>query len=174
VADDEVLARQSLVELLQEEGCLVYPAADGTAALQLLDEVEVDVVLSDLRMPGADGLAILRTVRDVCPQTRVMLMTAYASVETVVEALRLGAQDYLLKPILLDDVVHKVRRLLDHKHQAWELQLLRREITRHLDFESLIGRSAAMKALFALIQKVAPTTATVLITGEKGMLASKR
>ena len=169
VADDEALARQGIAELLQEEGYLVYQAADGTAALQMLDEVDVDVVLTDLRMPGADGLAVLRKVRDVCPQTMVMLMTAYASVETVVEALRLGAQDYLIKPILLDDVLHKVRRLLDHKQQAWELQLLRREITRHLDFESLVGRSAAMKELFELIQKVAPTNATVLITGESGV-----
>lgn len=169
VAEDEAFARQGIVELLQDEGYLVYPAADGTAALQLLDEVDVDVVLTDLRMPGADGVAVLRKVRDVCPQTMVLLMTAYASVETVVEALRLGAQDYLLKPIVLDDMLHKVRRLLDHKQQAWELQLLRREITRHLDFESLVGRSAAMKDLFALIQKVAPTNATVLMTGESGV-----
>ena len=169
VADDEGLARQGIAELLQEEGYLVHQAEDGTVALRLLDEVDVDVVLTDLRMPGADGLAVLRKVRDVCPQTMVMLMTAYASVETVVDALRLGAQDYLLKPILLDDVLYKVRRLLDHKQQAWELQMLRREITRHLDFESLIGRSPAMKDLCELIKKVAPTNATVLITGESGV-----
>jgi DNA-binding NtrC family response regulator len=169
VADDEALARQSIAELLQEEGYHVYQAADGTAALQLLDEVDADVVLTDLRMPGADGLAILRKVRDVCPQTMVMLMTAYASVETVVDALRLGAQDYLIKPILLDDVSHKVRRLLDHKQQAWELQLLRREVAHHLDFDSLVGHSPAMKELFELIKKVAPTNATVLITGESGV-----
>lgn len=169
VADDEALARQGIAELLQEEGYLAHQAADGTTALQMLDEVDVDVVLTDLRMPGADGLAVLRKVRDVCPQTMVMLMTAYASVETVVDALRLGAQDYLIKPILLDDVLYKVRRLLDHKQQAWELQLLRREITRHLDFESLIGRSPAMKELGELIKKVAPTNATVLITGESGV-----
>jgi DNA-binding NtrC family response regulator len=169
VADDEALARQGIAELLQEEGYLVHQAEDGTVAMRLLDEVDVDVVLTDLRMPGADGLAVLRKVRDVCPQTMVMLMTAYASVETVVDALRLGAQDYLIKPILLDDVLYKVRRLLDHKQQAWELQMLRREITRHLDFESLIGRSPAMKDLCELIKKVAPTNATVLITGESGV-----
>src|SRR5688572_13508626 len=94
VADDEALARQSLVELLQEEGYQVYAAADGTAALQMLDEVEVDLVLTDLRMPGVDGVAVLKRVRETCPQTMVMLMTAHASVETVVEALRVGAQDY--------------------------------------------------------------------------------
>jgi DNA-binding NtrC family response regulator len=169
VADDEALARQSIGEALQDEGYQVYQAADGTAALQLLDEVEVDLVLSDLKMPGADGLAVLTKVREAYPQTMVMLMTAYASVETVVDALRLGAQDYLLKPLLLDDVLHKVRRLLEHKQQAWELQLLRREVSRHLDFESLVGRSPAMQELGALLHKVAPTNATVLILGESGV-----
>ncbi|MCS6926011.1 MAG: sigma-54 dependent transcriptional regulator [Candidatus Binatia bacterium] len=169
VADDEPLARQSLAEALQDAGYQVYQAADGTTALRLLDEVEVDVVLCDLKMPGADGLEVLRKVREAHPQTMVMLMTAYASVETVVEALRLGAQDYLLKPLLLDEVLHKVRRLLEYRQQAWELQLLRRELTRHLDFDGLVGRSPAMQELFALIKKVAPTNATVLITGESGV-----
>ncbi len=169
VADDEALARQSIAEVLQEEGYQVYEAADGNAALKILDEVDVELVLSDLRMPGADGLEVLKKVREAYPQTMVMLMTAYASVETVVAALRLGAQDYLLKPLLLDDVLYKVRRLLEHRQQAWELQLLRWEITRHLDFESLVGRSPAMQEIFALIKKFAPANATVLITGESGV-----
>ena len=169
VADDEGLARRSLTELLEEEGYQVYEAADGTAALQLLDEIDVDLVLSDIKMPGADGITVLKTARETHPQTMVMLMTAYASVDTVVEALRLGAQDYLLKPLLLDDVLNKVRRLLEHKQQAWEVQLLRREVTRHFDFDSLVGRSPTMKELFELIKKVAPTNATVLITGESGV-----
>ncbi len=169
VADDEALARQSVAELLREEGYQVYEAADGQAAFQLLEEIDVDLVLSDLRMPGVDGLAVLQKIREVYPQTMVVLMTAYASVETVVEALRLGAQDYLLKPLLFDDLLHKVRHLLEHKRQAWEIQLLRREVSRHFDFDSMVGRSSAMKEIFALTQKVAPTNATVLITGESGV-----
>jgi len=115
VADDEALARQSVAEFLQEEGYQVYEAADGQAALQFLEQVDVDLILSDLRMPGLDGLALLQKVREVYPQTMVVLMTAYASVETVVEALRLGAQDYLLKPLLFDDLLHdlvQIRRIL--------------------------------------------------------------
>ncbi|MBI3302422.1 MAG: sigma-54-dependent Fis family transcriptional regulator, partial [Deltaproteobacteria bacterium] len=154
VADDEVLARQSVAEVLQEEGYQVYQAADGQTALKILEDVDVDLILSDLRMPVADGLAVLKKVRDVYPQTMVILMTAYASVETVVEALRLGAQDYLLKPVLFDDLLHKVRHLLEHKRQAWEIQLLRREITRHFDFDGIVGRSPAMKEIFALTKKV--------------------
>jgi two-component system response regulator PilR (NtrC family) len=169
VADDEALARQSVAELLREEGYHVYEAADGQAALQLLEEVDVDLVLSDLRMPGVDGLAVLKKVREVCPQTMVVLMTAYASVETVVEALRFGAQDYLLKPLLFDDLLHKVRRLLENKRQAWEIQLLRREVSRHFDFDHMVGRSPAMKEILELTKKVAPTNATVLITGESGV-----
>ena len=87
--------------MLQEEGYQVYEAADGNAALKTLEEVDVDLVLTDLRMPGVDGLTVLKKVRETHPQTMVMLMTAYASVDTVVDALRLGAQDYLLKPILI-------------------------------------------------------------------------
>jgi DNA-binding NtrC family response regulator len=169
VADDEALARQSVAELLREESYHVYEAADGQAALQILEEVDVDLILSDLRMPGVDGLAVLKKVREVYPQTMVVLMTAYASVETVVEALRLGAQDYLLKPLLFDDLLHKVRRLLEHKRQAWEIQLLRREVSRHFDFDHMVGRSPAIKEIFALTKKVAPTNATVLITGESGV-----
>ena len=169
VADDEELARRSLSELLQEEGYQVHEAADGTTALQLLDGIDFDLILSDITMPGADGIAVLKKVRETHPQTMVMLMTAYASVDTVVEALRLGAQDYLLKPLLLEDVLNKVRRLLEYKQQAWEIQLLRREVNRHLDFDSLVGRSPVMKELFELIKKVAPTNATVLITGESGV-----
>ncbi|MBI3246637.1 MAG: sigma-54-dependent Fis family transcriptional regulator [Deltaproteobacteria bacterium] len=169
VADDEALARHSLAEALQEEGYLVYEAADGNAAVQLLEEREIDVVLSDLKMPGLDGLAILQKVRELYPQTMVLLMTAYASVETVIDALRLGAQDYLLKPLLLDDVMNKVRRLLEHKQQAWEVQLLRRELARRLSPDGLIGNSPAMQGVLTLISKVAPTNATVLIAGESGV-----
>ncbi|MGE0824857.1 MAG: sigma-54-dependent transcriptional regulator [Candidatus Binatia bacterium] len=169
IADDEALARQSLTDLLREDGYQVYEAADGNAALQLIEEIDVDLVISDLKMPGADGLQVLTKIRDSYPQTMVILMTAYASVDTVVDALRLGAQDYLLKPLLLDDVLNKVHRLMEYKEQAWEIQMLRREVARHVDFESLVGRSPAMKEIFALIAKVAPTNATVLITGESGV-----
>jgi two-component system response regulator PilR (NtrC family) len=169
IADDEALARQSISEVLRDDGYQVHEAADGQVALDILAEVEVDVVLSDLKMPKVDGLGVLHVVRDRYPQTMVLLMTAYASVETVVEALRLGAQDYLLKPLLIDDVLYRVRRLLEHKRQAWEIQLLRREVSRHFDYDGMVGRSAAIQELFELTKKVAPTNATVLITGESGV-----
>lgn len=168
VADDEAVARHGVAEVLQEEGYQVYEAADGQAALQALEEFDLDLVLCDLKMPGVDGLSVLKMVRERYPQTMFMLMTAYGSVETSVEALRLGAQDYLLKPLLFEDVLHKVARLLAHKQQAWEIQLLRREVNQDANLERLVGRSPAMQEVLGLIEKVAPTNATVLLTGESG------
>ena len=168
VVDDESVARHSVAEVLQEEGYQVHEAADGPAALQALEELDLDLVLCDLRMPGSDGLSVLKMARERYPQTMFMLMTAHGSVATSVEALRLGAQDYLLKPLLFEDVLHKVDRLLAHKQQAWEIQILRREVNQDADFERLVGRSPAMQEVLGLIEKVAPTNATVLLTGESG------
>ena len=168
VVDDESVARHSVAEVLQEEGYQVHEAADGPAALQALEELDLDLVLCDLRMPGSDGLSVLKMARERYPQTMFMLMTAHGSVATSVEALRLGAQDYLLKPLLFEEVLHKVDRLLTHKQQAWEIQILRREVNQDADFERLVGRSPAMQEVLGLIEKVAPTNATVLLTGESG------
>ncbi|MGH7819955.1 MAG: response regulator, partial [Candidatus Binatia bacterium] len=104
LADDEDAIRESLAQVLAEEGYDVDTAADGDLALAALDKAEYDVVITDLRMPGADGLAVLRRARDLAPQTLVLLITAYASIETAVEALRQGAHDYILKPLIIEDV----------------------------------------------------------------------
>ncbi len=131
--------------------------------------MDFDLVLTDIQMPGADGLAVLKHVREVAPQTFVTIMTAYASVDTAVTALQLGAQDYLLKPIVFDDLLRKVHLLMEHKHQAWEIQMLRREVNRHFDLDELVGNSPALQKVFGLIEKVASAGATVLITGESGV-----
>ncbi len=168
VAEDEATIRESLSEVLKDEGYAVTAAADGTAALAALHEQEFDLVISDLRMPGADGLTILTQTRELAPQTLVLLMTAHATVETAIEALQRGAQDYLLKPLIFDDVLHKIDHLLRHRQVAWENQLLRGQVARLWDFDNLIGRSAAMREVMHLVQRVAPTKSTVLITGESG------
>ena len=170
VADDEASVRDGLSELLRDEGYDVSVAADGAEALEAIDSGSYDAVVADLRMPGADGLAVLRRAREVSPQTLVLLITAYGSVETVVEALRQGVHDYLLKPLILEDVLGKVRRLLDHRQLAWESQMLRRELDAPYDFDQmLVSRSPAMQEISELIAKVAPTNSTVLITGESGV-----
>jgi len=169
IAEDEVAVRESLVEVLQDEGYEVTAVPDGAAAITALSNHEFDLVISDIRMPGADGLAVLRHAREVSPQTLVLLMTAHATVETAVEAIRRGAQDYLLKPILFDDVLHKMSYLLRNRQLAWENQFLRSRMDRQWDFENLVGRSAAMRDVMNLVVRVAPTPSTVLITGESGV-----
>ncbi|HEX7406932.1 MAG TPA: sigma-54 dependent transcriptional regulator [Candidatus Binatia bacterium] len=168
VAEDEAAVRESLAELLRDEAYQVTAVTDGTAAISALDTSEFDLVLSDVRMPGADGLAVLRHTREVAPQTLVLLMTAHATVDSAIEALRRGAQDYLLKPIMLEDVLHKIDYLLQHRQLAWENQILRGMADRKWDFDSLVGRSAAMREVMNLVRRVAPTPSTVLITGESG------
>ena len=113
VAEDEVALRHNICEALEEEGYQVKEAPGGHDALKLIENADFDVVLTDLRMPGVDGLTVLKHVREVSPQTLVVIMTAFASVDTALEALRLGVQDYILKPVALDDVLTKVNRLME-------------------------------------------------------------
>jgi len=169
VVEDQDSARESLAELLRGEGYEVHEAADGNAAISLVDQLDLDVVLTDLSMPGSDGIAVLRHIGNVSPQTLVILMTAHASVETAVEAIRLGAQDYLLKPLIFEDVLRKVQHLMEHRKLAWENQILRREVSDHFTPERPLGRSQAMQEIADLVKKVAPTPTTVLITGESGV-----
>jgi DNA-binding NtrC family response regulator len=167
VAEDETLPRKNICQLLEEKGFRVHEAADGKAALEIVDNFDLDLILTDLKMPGADGVEVLKHAREVSPQTLVLMMTAYASVDTVVEALRLGAQDYILKPVVLEDVLRKVERLIEHRSLAWEIQMLRRVIEQR-DME-LIGRSQAISKIISLVEKIALGTSTVLITGESGV-----
>src|SRR5262249_11649728 len=168
VADDEAGVRESLAESLRDAGYAVETAADGAAALEAIEGHDFAVVITDLRMPGADGLAVLRTLREVAPQTVSLVMTAHGSVESAVEALRAGAADYLLKPPGVADVLAKVARVLDHRQLAWQAQMLRREVERDFDFDHLVGKSGLMQDVFQLARKVAPTQTTVLITGDSG------
>lgn len=169
VAEDETIPRKNICRVLDEEGYRVHEVTDGQAALAAIDGHDFDLVLTDLRMPGADGLAVLEHVREVAPQTFVAIMTAHASVDTAVAALQLGAQDYLLKPIVFEDLLRKVHLLMEHKSLAWENQMLRREVNRHVDPSGMIGQSPAMGKILKTVSKVAQTASTVLITGESGV-----
>ena len=169
VVEDQDSARESLAELLRGEGYQVHEAESGDTARKLIDQYDLDLVLTDLMLPGPDGLAVLQYVRDMSPQTLVILMTAHASVETAIEAIRAGAQDYILKPLAFGDVLRKVQNLMSHRKLAWENQLLRREVAGHFSPDRPLGRSPAMQEITAMIAKVAPTPTTVLLTGESGV-----
>jgi len=169
VVEDQDSARESLVELLRGEGYEVHEAADGTEGIAKINQLDLDVVLTDLMMPGADGLAVLKHIREFSPQTLVILMTAHASVETAIEAIHAGAQDYLLKPLVFEDVLRKIQNLLSHRKLAWENQILRRQVEGHFAPDRPLGRSPAMQDIVKMIMKVAPTPTTVLISGESGV-----
>jgi DNA-binding NtrC family response regulator len=168
VADDEPGIRESLAEVLRDAGYRVETAADGTSALAALEANDFSIVVTDLRMPGTDGLTVLKRAREVSPQTIVVIMTAHASVDTAVEALRAGAFDYVLKPVIFDDLLGKIGRALEHRQAVWEAQQLRQEAEQRYDFAQLVGKGAEMAGVFQLITKVAPTQSTVLVTGESG------
>src|SRR5262245_23399877 len=168
VVDDEALIRDTLAEYLGSEGFQVHTCASAEDALALAAERRFDVAFCDVQLPGADGLELLERLQRLSPETSVLLITAYATVENAVEAFQRGAHDYLMKPILLDEVLSKIRRLLAHRALYLENQWLRRELHRSHDADQLIGDSPAMKQVHAMIRKLAPTRSTVLILGESG------
>ena len=169
IADDEPGVRESLAEVFAEEGYDVLIAADGEEAISQINANAIDVVITDLKMPGADGLEVLQRAREVTPQALVLIMTAHATVDTAVAALRRGAHDYFLKPVIFDDALHKVASLLRYRQTAWENQFLRREANRFWSFEDIVSRSAAMRDVMERVHKVGPMPTTVLVTGESGV-----
>lgn len=168
IIEDEPLIRTSLADFLEQEGFSVLVAADGRAGLQIVAREPIDLVLTDIQMPGMDGVEVLERVQQLNPATFVILVTAYGTVETAVEAFKRGAQDYLLKPLRFNEVAAKVRQLLQFRQWKLENQWLRRELNRPASPEMIVGTSPAMQAVYSTLTKVARTRATVLILGESG------
>jgi len=166
--EDEPILRANLTELLARDGYQMVSVGDAESALALAMEEDFAVVVSDIRLPGMDGLSLLRRLVAERPETRVLLTTAFATVETAVEALRCGAYDYLIKPVTFTELSRKLEQLLDYRALQEEVARLRRDLHARLGFEGFVGSSDAMQAVFALIERVAPTPSTVLITGESG------
>ncbi|MEK6710555.1 MAG: sigma-54 dependent transcriptional regulator [Nitrospinota bacterium] len=168
VVDDEERVRNLLTRLLGEEGHHVSAAASGEEALRELEGGSYDVVLTDLMMPGMSGLDLLEQARASHPETEVILVTAYGTVDSAVEAMRKGAFHYLCKPFKLDEVRIVVQRAIEESRNKHELAGLRREVHQRFEFSNIIGKSKAMQDLFDLIRRVARSTSTVLIEGRSG------
>lgn len=168
VVDDDPSHRTMLKTLLSGWGYAVSEAADGSAAVQKVQERPFDLVLMDIRMIKVSGLQALPEMKAFNPAIPVIVMTAYASVETAVEALKAGAYDYLTKPLDFDELRITMERAMDHTSLRAENRLLRESLGRHFDRRSIIGRSQAMEQLLETVAQVAPSEATVLITGESG------
>ncbi|HEV8202129.1 MAG TPA: sigma-54 dependent transcriptional regulator, partial [Candidatus Polarisedimenticolia bacterium] len=168
VADDEETARASLGEILRQDGYDVRLAADGEEALALVAATSPDILLTDLRMPRLSGDELLERVRKAFPDVAVVLMTAHGTIASAVRALRAGAEDYLTKPIDVDELEHLLAAVLARRRLASEARLLRERLDDKYRFENIIGRSPAMLEVFRLVEQVAPSPASVLITGESG------
>ncbi|HKB04390.1 MAG TPA: sigma-54 dependent transcriptional regulator [Gemmataceae bacterium] len=168
VCDDEPLIRDTLAEFLAQEGFAVAAVGSGEEAVKRASDRFFDVVLCDVNLPGIDGIEVLQRILTVNPESFVLLITAYGTVESAVEAFQRGAQDYLMKPILLDEVLSKIRRLLKLRDLHRENQWLRRELHHKEVTDAVVGHSPVMARLYELARKVAPTRSTVLIEGESG------
>jgi DNA-binding NtrC family response regulator len=168
VVDDEQIIRESLSFILQKEGYEVEDAPNGQQAYKKVAENPPDIVITDIEMPGMKGVELLEKISQVSPQTFVIIITAYGSIETAIKALRMGAYDYILKPLDFDELVLRLRRLMEFKRLALENQMLRQEVNREYDFHNLVGQSAVMKKVFATIERVSHSDGTVLITGKSG------
>jgi len=168
VVDDEQIIRESISFILKKEGYTVTEAANGKEAYEKLLADSYDLIITDLEMPEMKGIELLDNAMQFNPQSLVMIITAYGSLDTAINALRKGACDYILKPLEFDELLVKIRRLLEHKKILLENQILRREVSRQYDFVNLVGRSPEMQRVFDVIQKVAGTESTVLVTGKSG------
>jgi two-component system response regulator PilR (NtrC family) len=168
IVDDEKPIRDSLKIVLSDEGYTTEVAGDGEEALEKIKNESFDIVITDIKMPKIDGIQLLETVSSISPETFFIIMTAYASVKTAIDALRHGAFDYLIKPVEFDDVIIRIKRLIDYKNLAQENKVLRQRVSSDKGFTNLIGTSPSMKKVFSIISQVAPTNSNVLISGKSG------
>ena len=168
VVDDEVNARTALLELLRDEGYEVDSAADAFKALGKMADFAPDLVLTDVKMPGMDGLQLLARLREDDSDLPVIMMTAFGEVETAVRAMRAGARDYLAKPVNVGELSVVVARELEQRRIRQEAGLLRSRLSEKYSFSNIIGNAAPMQAVFKTVAQIAASRASVLITGESG------
>ncbi|UFS70960.1 sigma-54 dependent transcriptional regulator [Geomonas sp. RF6] len=168
VIDDDDSLRRVLEYNLQEERYLVVSAASGEQGLRLFAEEKPALVITDLKMPGMDGLQVLKAVKASSPETLVLVITAFGAIDNAVEVMKLGAYDYITKPFNRDELKLTVRKALELTSLTEENRQLKADLAGRTDFKSIIGSSAAMEKVFEVVRRVADTEATVLVTGESG------
>jgi len=168
IVDDELIMRESLAGWLERDGHAVQTAASGEEALEKVKEAQFDIFLVDIKMEGISGLDVLRSVKESDPDADVVMITAYGSIPSAIEAMKDGAYDYMLKPFDPNELGVLIEKIIQHQEQARENIYLKEQYKERTRFESMIGQSKPMHEIFDLIRDVAPMDSTVLITGETG------
>src|SRR6188472_4131580 len=168
VADDHDSLRRGIIRALTDAKHEVDEAPNGNVAIEKLHEGQYDVVLSDLKMGGSDGLDVLRTAKALHPTAAVILMTAFGSVHTAVEAMKIGAFDYVQKPFEIEEMELKVEKAIEHRRLKHEIEYLRHTQQDIYDFDRIVGASGALHSVLSIVKKVARSNSTILIRGETG------
>ena len=168
VADDEKSMREFLEIMLKKEGYKVTLASNGEEVMKLIEKDIFDLALVDIRMPRQDGISVLKRIKSISPETVVIVITAYASADTAIKAMKEGAYDYITKPFKIDEIKLIIQNALEKKHLQKENLLLKQVVRDRYHFENIIGQSSKMLELYDLLEKVAPTKTNILITGESG------
>jgi len=168
VVDDDSETLSLLSEIISKEGYQVDAASSGESALEKISVGPPDIVITDLQMPGMDGLTLLAAIRMRLPDTLVILATAYGSLKTAVDGIKAGAFDYLSKPFIVEEIRLLVRRAIEHKQVRTENQALRQQLRDRYRFDNIVGSSPAMVNVYKMIARVAQTDSTVLLQGESG------
>jgi two-component system, NtrC family, response regulator PilR len=168
VIEDEKSMREVLKILLEEEGYEITSASDGLAAIEYLRSDIFDLVITDMKMPKANGFEVLKKVKETSPSTIVIMITAFGTTESTIEAMKLGAYDYIHKPFKIDEIRLIIQKAFEKKKLSEELLLLREKVKSTSGLENIIGKSPKMQELFTLVNKIAQSTSTVLISGESG------
>lgn len=168
IVEDEKSMREVLKILLEGENYLVTPASDGLEGISYIDKDIFDLVITDVKMPRIDGLELLRKTKEISPDTLVIMITAFGTTESAIEAMKLGAYDYINKPFKIDEIRLIVKKAIEKKRLREEISLLREKVKTSYALENIIGKSPKMQELFTVIPRIAQSNSNVLITGESG------
>ena len=168
IIEDEKSLREVLRILLEEEGYEISTASNGLEGMDYLKNDIFDLVITDIKMPKADGFEVLKKVKELSPSTIVIMMTAFGTTESTIEAMKMGAYDYIHKPFKIDEVRLVIQKAFEKKNLSEEVSLLREKVKSSFGLENIVGKSQKMQELFTLIRKVAQSNSTVLISGESG------
>jgi DNA-binding NtrC family response regulator len=168
VIDDDSSVRSILEDFLQLKGFEVSVAGDGEAGIDLIRERKIDLYFVDLVLPGMGGMEVLKKVASLHLQIPAIVITGFGAIETAVEAIKLGAFDYITKPFVLEELLLVIQRALDFSKLKKENFSLKKQLQQRYDFQGLVGNSPQMQEVYGLIKKVSDTDATILIEGESG------